>query len=287
MSIVKYEIMKVVAETCNFTKAAEQLNLTQSAVSRSIKNLELELGSQIFIRKKSGVHLTRFGTSLLPQVNKILFDNEILLEMADAYLGNLNGHIIIGSFSSVSINILPDLIANFRNLYPNVHFEVKEGHYDEIKHWLHHGEIDFGFLIDEFIDVEEQITILSDEVKLLAPHGWIKGEFAPIKSLEEYPFIVTEHYPNPYLEGLFKKFQVKPNIQYIVKTNQTVFSFIEKGLGIALLPSSTLEDHLSFDIHDMDVKIPRNIRMVTMKEYMSQPIVKTFWKVVKDYMKKL
>jgi len=282
MNIVKYEVFDMVASTLNFSKASMSLNMSQSAVSKSIKSLEEEYGLPLFNREKYGVSLTRFGQSLWPEIKAILNQERRLNRLVNAHKNILKGKLVIGSFSSASAKILPDLIHAYSQSYPDIQVEVKEGHYDEIKRWLEEGTIDVALLIEEFIDDYERKYIFSDKIKLLAPKGFNIGKRASISIIEEYPFIVTEYYPNPYLTNLIKKYRVNPNTKYVVKTNTTVFAFVEKGLGVTLLPeSSILKSDFNIDMIDLEEDIIRNIYMATKEKNLKIPSVKALWTLKK------
>jgi len=278
MSIEKYEVFKVVSEVKNFSKASVILNMSQSAVSKSIKKLEEEFGVSLFIRKKYGVELSRYGVTIRPEIISVLNQNRRLENVVNAFNELQTGQLVIGSFSSASALLLPNLIKKFSLKYPNIQVVVKEGHYDEIKQWLDDGHVDIALLIEEFVGDSEKLYLFTDHVKLLAPKSYKLPKKMSIKTIEDYPFIVSEHYPNPYLSNIFKRFNVKPNTQYIVKTNQTIFAFVENGLGLALLPESTLirYDH-DFDVISLNETIPRNIYLTTHQTNLKIPMIKAFW----------
>jgi DNA-binding transcriptional LysR family regulator len=280
MSIEKYEVFKIVSEVKNFSKASVLLNMSQSAVSKSIRKLEEEFGVSLFVRKKYGVELSRYGEKIKPEIISVLNQNRRLENVVNAFNQLQTGQLVIGSFSSASARLLPNLIKKFSLKYPNIQVIVKEGHYDEIKQWLDDGHVDVALLIEEFIDESEKVYLFTDHVKLLAPKSYKLPEEVSIKTIEDYPFIVSEHYPNPYLANIFKRFDVKPNTRFVVKTNQTIFAFVENGLGLALLPESTLtrSDH-DFDVISLEETIPRNIYLVTHSANLQIPMIKAFWKL--------
>jgi len=280
MSIEKYKVFKVVAEVKNFSKASLVLNMSQSAVSKSIKKLEEDFGFLLFVRKKYGVELTRQGQVLQPEIIKVLNANRRLENMVSSYNELQAGKLVIGSFSSASSLLLPGLIKKFSIKHPNIQVIVREGHYDEIRQWLDDGQVDVALLIKEFIEDSEHHYLFTDHVKLLAPLSYNLPETTSIKIIEDHPFIVSEHYPNPYLTGILNRFNVKPNTQYVVKSNQTIFSFVERGLGLALLPESTLiRSAHKFAVIGLEEDIPRNIYLVTHKTNLQIPMVKAFWTI--------
>lgn len=279
MNINKFEILKKVASFKNITKASHQLNMTQAAVSKAIKSLEDEYGFDIFLRSKSGVELTSMGKQIMVFVNQVLNVNRQLDNLVSDFNQLKKGKLVIASFSSASTRILPILVEEYSKKYPNIIITIQEGHYDEILGWLEKGVADIGILKDDFIPHNyERRYLFSDSIKLIAPSDMVIDNPVSIDIIEEEAFIVTEHYPNPYLIKLIQSYALKPNIRYIVKTNQTIFAFVEKGMGISLLPeSSVTRSDYDFKVIDLKQDIPRDIYLVTKKETMSIPMVKAFW----------
>ncbi len=113
-----YQVFSTVIQEGTFQKAALKLNVTPSAVSHSITQLETELGFPVFIRSRSGAELTANGRTILPIIQEIL-NSQARLEQEAADINGLNaGSIRIGAFSSVCINWLPPIIQSFKKTVP-------------------------------------------------------------------------------------------------------------------------------------------------------------------------
>lgn len=133
MSLVKYEILNKVAEVKSFTKAADALALTQSAVSHAITNLETEFGFSLVNRNRSGITLTTEGETMLLAIRKVLQENEKVHQEAASLLGLAKGTIKVGIFKSVSTKWLPEIIQLMEKSYPAIQIQLKEGDYLEIE----------------------------------------------------------------------------------------------------------------------------------------------------------
>lgn len=279
MNLIKYEVFVTVAEVESFTKAAYRLNMTQSAVSRSIKSLEEEFQMTLFTRKKEGVALNVAGELVLIEIKKVINAQRKLENKIYNWNDQKKGKLIIGSFSSASFRLLPAMVYEFKKLYPNVTVDIREGHYDEIQRWVNQGSVDIGFVIEPFVE-EDYVTrfCFKDSIKMIAAASYNLSNAESIKILEDYPLIVTEHYPNPYILNLFKTYGMAPEPQYVVKTNQTVFAFVEKGMGLALIPESSLiRKSFDLEIIDLEENIIRKTFMVCKEHNQENPLVKAFW----------
>ena len=137
-----------VSEEGSLTRAAEKLGYTQSGVSHLLSALEEELGLQLFIRRRSGTQLTAEGRQLLPYAKKLIDAAEDAERLAANLRGLEWGAVRIGSFSSVTINWLPDILQLFGEKYPNIEVEVRNGAYSAIEKELLDHRTDCSFLVE-------------------------------------------------------------------------------------------------------------------------------------------
>jgi DNA-binding transcriptional LysR family regulator len=158
----------MVTQALNFTKAADKLNITQSALSQRILNLESELGTTLFIRDRAGLKLTETAVRLLRfcQMKKSLeeeFLNQIKSNNPKELAGNLN----IGGFSSVTASILIPLLAGFLKKHPNINLSVFAKEADDLISMMKRGEIDFMILDDRLQKEELERVSLGQELNVL------------------------------------------------------------------------------------------------------------------------
>jgi len=281
--MLKYEIFRDILETGNFTRTAENMNLTQSAVSHAMKSLEEELGFDLFIRGKKGVEVTKAGVDIRPFVETVLSAQRRLNNKVNALNGKDVGHLRIASLGSSSTRVLPSLISTYNHLYPGIKMTFKEGGLDEMRDWLEEDKADIIFLVQELITSEMYSEpCFEDEILALVPKKYNMGNLdaVPIKIIEEHPFILSYAHPHKYMQILFKRNKVKPNIQYSFSLNNTVMAMVEEGLGISMLPDSVMNNYkYDFDILSFERPIIRKISLVTKKGNESNPLVKAFFDV--------
>lgn len=281
--MLKYEIFRNIMETGNFTRTAENLNLTQSAVSHAMKSLEDELGFDLFIRGKKGVEITKAGLDIKPFVDSMLSAQRRLNNKVNALNGKDSGHLRIASLGSSSTRVLPRLISEYNRLYPGIKMTFKEGGLDEMRDWLEHDMADIIFLVQELITTEMYSEpCFEDEIMALVPKEYNMGEYdsVPINIIEQHPFILSYAHPHKYMQILFKRNRVKPNIKYSFSLNNTVMAMVEQGLGISMLPDSVMNNYrYDFDILSFENPIIRKISLVTKKGNENNPLVKAFFEI--------
>ena len=139
-----YLVFQTVIDQGTFNKAAVVLNVTPSAISHSVNQLETELGFPVFVRSRNGVKLTPDGEKILPLIQEIINDQSRLEQVAQQIQGLDTGLIRIGAFSSACINWLPPLIRNFAKNYPKVKISVRQAGFSEITQAVKSGQLDLG-----------------------------------------------------------------------------------------------------------------------------------------------
>jgi DNA-binding transcriptional LysR family regulator len=236
-----YAFIKAI-ETGSFTKAAEVLGYTQSAISQMVHSLEEELSTTLILRSRTGITLTPDGEEFLPYIKNIYQSHRELLEKKKEMEGLQSGLIRIGTFSSVSCHWLPGLMKDFKELFPAVHIELHQGDYTDIFNWIKEGSVDFGFVNPKAVTKLTTVPLQEDEMLAVLPIGHPLASHTKI-SLQELtndPFILTDEGEISEPLTIFKENKVEPNIQYRVYDDYSIMSMIEQGLGISILPKLVL-----------------------------------------------
>src|SRR5690554_2378964 len=133
-----------VAERGGYTAAARSLNIAQSALSRTIVEIEEELNTCLFERTTRRVVLTASGEQLLMNARRVLEEFDGALSRFQLYQSGLDGGVSLAALSSVASIILPAVISEFRKSRPNVKISVKDGFAGEVVRYVLDGQVDFG-----------------------------------------------------------------------------------------------------------------------------------------------
>ncbi|QBK24867.1 LysR family transcriptional regulator [Ureibacillus thermophilus] len=259
-----YAFLKVI-ERGSFTKAAEELGYTQSAISQMIQALEEELGTTLIYRSRKGITLTADGEEFLPFIKRVAYSHAELMEKAKEMKGLASGNIRIGTFTSVSSNWLPSLMQDFKKLYPFVQFHLQQGEYTSIVKYIKEGSVDFGFVNPDAAEDLETIALKEDNMLAILPedHPLVSCPVVSLEDLAKEPFILLEEGEiNEPLEA-FKKQGLEPNIQYRVIDDYTIMSMVESGLGVSVLSEMVMNKvRYRFVIKKVDPPITRTIGIV-------------------------
>ena len=239
----KFIAFLTTVEYGSFTKAAEILHYSQSGISRMIQDLETEWHVTLLERGKSGVRLTSDGIRLLPYIKNICRDYQELQTEIDDLNGLQSGILRIGAFTSVSSYWLPNIISAFKKDYPNIEYEFLLGDYDEVEKWILEGRVDCGFLSRSTHTALETFPVEQDEwVVILSPeHPLANLPVFPMKSLEEYPFLLMAKDNNTDIIDTLKDNNISLDIRLTTWDDYAVMSVVESGLGISILPNLILK----------------------------------------------
>ncbi|GIO60305.1 LysR family transcriptional regulator [Paenibacillus cineris] len=242
MTLAKYEIIGKVVETGNLTKAAEQLSLTQSAVSRAIISLEQELGIQILARGRSGVRLSHDGERLWGYMKQMLQLHENMLQEADHIKGLMRGTVTIGTFTSVSIHWLPDILHRFQQKYPQIEIRLLDGHYHDIERWIADGTADFGFVNLPSSHGLETTMLIQDRMVCVMPadHKHSVKSTISLEEIADEPFIMPAKGCDSDVRAWFDGQAAVPRVRFELEDDHAIMAMVRSGLGISILPETIL-----------------------------------------------
>jgi DNA-binding transcriptional LysR family regulator len=145
MNIDQLKAFHKVARTGSFTKAADELFLTQPAVSQQIKSLEASFGVLLFDRSNKKVRLSNEGEILLAYTNKLFNLFEEIEILFDQFEGLRKGRITLGSTAVLGTYFLPRFIGRYSKQYPGIDIDLRMGNSQMVHNWVIEGSVDLGF----------------------------------------------------------------------------------------------------------------------------------------------
>ncbi len=230
-----------VAETGNFTRAAERCNVTQPSLSQQVLNLEREIGHKLFHRLGRKAVLTEAGSVFIERARRILFEVEnASKELSDH--PSLERRIVVGAIPTVAPYLLPPLIARCRERHPNLQVDVREDFRSNLLRSVGEGELDLAIATQPIVDARVAVTTLLHEPLLLVvarSHRLAKQKSVKAKDLAEENFIILGS--SSSLAAQVQQFcgdnQFEPRIGYRCSQVATVKALVALGVGISILPS--------------------------------------------------
>lgn len=238
----RYIALQKIIELGSFSKAAEAMGYSQSAMSQMIASLEEEMSVKLLNRFRTGTRLTLEGEALYPYIEQLISHYYAVQEKANEIRGLETGTVRMGTLASISAHWLPGLLKEFQEKYPGVEFVIHQGDYTSIYEWIKTGAVDFGFINPDAVSDIETIVLKKGAMLAVLPetHPLGKKDVIPLPLLAEEPFILLEegHYYEP-LEA-FHSIGVSPNIKYTIHDDYAIMTMVEAGLGVSILAELVL-----------------------------------------------
>lgn len=243
MNINKYTTFLKVVELGSITKAAAVLNHTQSGVTQLLHALEKDLGVCLLTRNRQGIQLTSEGQKLLPLIKEVTESNKRLQDAIRQLKNTDESTIRIAAFTSVAVNWLPDIIKEYQQIAPDIHFELIDCGYNNIEETLTEQQMDFGFVPLPIQLHCKCITVYQDRLLAVVPenHPLATAASCPLRVFAEEPVISLLPTIDRDARSVFEQNNIKPNIKYTVKDDYAMLAMVEKNLGICIMPELLLK----------------------------------------------
>ena len=249
MNLNRYEIFLKVSEIGNITKAADILHYSQAGISHAIAALEKETGVSLFLRSSNGVTLTESGKKLLNPIQALVNEQNNLSQTIYELNNVIAGTLRVGTFTSVSVHWLPEIIRLFQEKYPQAKFELIAGDYDEIKEGIRSGKLDCGFLTES---VEKNLAFfpLYDDpmmALLASSHPLAEKESISLAELVKEPFILPTKGSDDDILSVLGKYRPSVRVAYTLNDDFSVIAMVAKGYGVTIMPE-LIYKYLNIDI---------------------------------------
>ena len=246
MNIKQLEYFISVAKHLNFTKAAKEHYLSQTAISQQIKNLEEIVGFKLFERNKKSVALTSSGLVFYNDAIEILDNLKLSIKKASLAAEEYVGTLSIGFVEGHEKILLPKLISKFNKSYPKINLSIIRGTVDELYKKLQDNLVDlvfsFKFDHDNYGNIQSKVIREYPLAAVLYPdHPLASRKGISRKELKDEDFIFINHSKTPFffnsLLEEFKEYNYSPKIRYEVDSLETALLLVEAKLGISILPN--------------------------------------------------
>ncbi|MGH9949483.1 MAG: LysR family transcriptional regulator [Pyrinomonadaceae bacterium] len=240
MEIRQLKAFLVIAETQTFTAGARRLNITQAAISMQIRQLEDELGIQLFTRTPRRVIITEAGEALLERARRILNDHDGAVAEVAEIAGGEYGRLRIGTASGTfATNQLPWIILQLKRQRPHADITVHSGTSIELVESIMNGEVDIAFvsLPVENLNISTE-TLFADELVAIAHpnHSLATERQVSASVLGDEDLILGEQGGNTrrMIDEFFANASVRPHITMELARQEAINEMVENDLGVGL-----------------------------------------------------
>ena len=232
MDTHKIKVILSAVEHKSLSKAAEEFSYTPSAMSHIADSIEHELGVKILDRTPLGVSLSTEGQELYDYLVAIIEAEQNLKRASEALVHTKENHLRIGAFSSISQNILPEIISQFCATYPNIKISVSVE--DNLQDWLENDLVDIIFTDECSFGDNMWIPIMQDPFVAVVSNDMLKGKRTVSKEeLYRYTYVSIN---DKILDSYFDKNKFENVLEFESVDNVSVLYMIQHGLGFSILP---------------------------------------------------
>ncbi len=274
---IKYAL--ALSETLNFSQVAEQLGISQPALSKQIQHIEKELGVKLFDRDHSPLTLTPAGEYFVRNAQELVYKEEQLRKALEQFRSGESGRLVIGVTPFRSLYIMPDLVKKVRDRYPGVLVSLQEVSSSQLRKEAAEGKYDLAIVNLPVDTALLDVTPLEPDTLVLAVHNTMvgtlpvteDGKYAMVdfNQIQDLPFVVLS--PGQELrqlfDGLCAAADFHPTIAAEVMGVTSAWAMARAGVGAALLP-------LQF-VHRQNLDPNLSLFIVKNSPYSRQPVIVT------------
>lgn len=277
MNLEQLQGFLTVAETGHFTKAAAELHVAQPTLSRQISTLEAELGSELFNRARGNITLTAAGETLFPVAARMLADAERIRFQMQEMAGLRRGRVRLGAPPSMCVSVVAEVVGPYHENYPGVDLHLRESGSHRLLNELVGGTVDLALIVASEHDpasaeslehtplLVEELLVISADSTHFAQHG----QELTLRQLAAMPQIVfSESYDlRAATMEAYRQQDLSPNVVLEGAEMDAVLRFVERGLGVAVVPATILLDRPGLDSRRLvEPSLTRTISLAHRKD---------------------
>ncbi len=281
----------VIAELGGFSKAAEHLHVTQTALTRRVQKLEAYLELRLLDRTTRYVELTAVGRDFLPQARAIVSEMTMAVDRLKDISRNSRGNCTIACVPSMASHVLPRVIQRYKSAYPGNHIRLIDTTAFEVRDAVLHGQAELGIGIST-----EPHPDLLEAPLLEEPLMFFCREEHPMSGLEsvtwsdmrgaELIVVSSMTATRAFIDYQLAKRGIGLTGSYEVQHHATAISLVAAGVGGAILPASTLEEGARPGVRRIPLTNPvvkRKVSLMRRKHHTLSPAAEAFHELLVDW----
>jgi DNA-binding transcriptional LysR family regulator len=286
-----------VANLKSFSRAAKKLYITQPTVTNHIQNLEKELETILINRSGKNISLTDAGSLLYKYAINIVNSCEAAKFDLASYKGCIQGHIYVYSSSVPRKYILPNIIKNFLQQYPDVSFTLADSDSKSVINSIIRGDTDFGIVGAKYPSNNlNYIKLIEDRLLVIAPKNYYDSKpnysYLPLEDILNKKILLREKGSGTrsLLEKVLKKKEISIddlNIKAFIEDPETIKELVHLGVGISFLSERAIADDINLGKYKAyyvdEVDLSRKFYFVYHNKRQLSPLNETFKTFVLDY----
>lgn len=246
-----FRLVDTINKEGTLTKAAESLHLTQSALSHQLKELEREMGVEVFQRQGKRLLLSEQGDRFLQSAKKILAEIRSLEEDISNFKNGQVGKLSISMQSYTSYHWLPAIIKDFRSRWPDINIQIVAEATQRPLEYLLRGDIDLGIVRTQMVNTLIQYEkVFEDQLVAVmsADHPLVKKEVIDFTDFHDEEVVLAIYDPSyqdtPLFDAMMKELQVKPRHWHRIHYTDAAMDMVAANLGVAVMSDMVIKPYL-------------------------------------------
>jgi DNA-binding transcriptional LysR family regulator len=287
VTLRQLRVFMAIARAGNFSRAGDAIGLTQPAISRSIGELEAQLGLKLIDRTTREVLLSEAGHALMARMGRLLEELDQTLVDVAGLVQSRAGKVRVASSPTLSANLMPECIAACAQQAPGIQFILLDRIQQDVLSSVRNGEVDFGVVIEPSSaqDLHSEV-IMRDPFVLVTPdgHALLRSKSVRWSALHGAPLVLLDHASGSRRlidEALARHQAVCPVTQELGHPT-TVFRMVEAGLGISVMPALSVPASglPGLQVRPLTPRFERRIMLVRRHNRALAPLAQYVWNLI-------
>lgn len=298
-SAMNFQQLKFVATAVrngfSLTEVASLLAASQSSVSKQIRELEAELGLDIFIRKgRRLIGLTEAGAGAIPLIERIVEATGNLRRYAGDHVDQEGGRLVVAATSNLAVNVLPRIIGPFSQLYPKVAIELRQGTPAAILKAITDGEADIAIAtetVDSSTDLVTFPYFTWKHVAIVPPDHPLAGrDDVTLRDIARYPIVTYDSRltGRQLIDDSFAKAGVQPDVRLTAMDAAVIGAYVRLGLGVGIIAEMAINegwrDTVSVISPEISLFPPRIAKVALRRGHIPYSYVYAFLKLLSPHL---
>jgi DNA-binding transcriptional LysR family regulator len=278
-----------VARLQSFSRAGDEIGLTQSAVSRCVRELEAEIGVKLVDRTTREVQLTDVGANLIATIPRLIGDLDDALREIREIGEQRRGRVVVAASPTVACRLMPEVVAGCSRQFPYVTLGLRDDVQSDVVRKVRSGEVDFGVIIGPFTaeDLEtEMLTTDSFCVVVRGDHALAERDRVGWRELDGERLVMLDYASGsrPLIDAAMREKGVRAVVVQELGHPATVFGLVEAGVGISVLPWLALPvpSGSSLVARSLVPRAERTVELVRRRDRSLSPAAEAVWALIRQ-----
>ncbi|MBK9703009.1 MAG: CysB family HTH-type transcriptional regulator [Betaproteobacteria bacterium] len=267
-------VRETVRRNLNITEAANALFTSQPGVSKQIKELEDELGVEIFVRRgRRVVGLTEPGRAVVEVIDRLLVEAENLERVGREYADKDSGGLVIATTHTQARYALPRVVSEFRRRYPKVRLSILQGHPPAIAQLLARGEADIGIATESLAELPDLVALPAYEWNhaIIVPpdHPLADRKRVRLEDLARFPIVTysSEFTGRSHIDRAFAEHGLPLDVVLTAIDSDVIKTYVELGLGVGIIAAMAFDPGRDRNLRRLEANhlFPRNTTRVAVR----------------------